>query len=542
MIKPHYYQLEAKNAFFNYFNEGGTGNPLICMPTGTGKSVVLADILRDVFRHYPNQRVMVLTHVWKLIQQNAEKLQVMWPTAPVGIHSAGLNKRDCHMPIIFGGIQSVAPTLEKNPLAFGWQDLIFIDEAHLLSGNDDSQYQQVIKILKTINPDLKVVGLTATPYRLKMGKLTEGGIFTDIAIDLTSHEWFKRLISEGYLCPLIGKPTNTKIEGLSSLGIVGGEYNQKQAEEIIDTDENTYNACREILEFGHDRNKCMVFAQGVDNAEHIAAMFQSLGVTATCVHSKLTKEQNKQRLEAYSNGKYWAMVGANMLTTGYDEPSIDIIADMQPTLSPGKHVQKLGRGTRVHKGKNNTLVLDFVNNIAHNGPIDDPVLPRKPGSKSGDPPPVKICPQPHCGAYNHASVRFCCNCGFEFLYQSKLEASASYASPMKTTEPVYETLSLMAPVFYSKHQGREKVPGIVPPPMAKVVYAVTAAKPIVVHLCFEHTGFARRKAHEWWHTHSPNAVPQTVDEFLSRTGELRIPRSLVVQTNLKYPEVKQYEF
>lgn len=556
-ITPHYYQTDAKLAVFNYFENGGTGNPLVCMPTGTGKSIVIADLLIDIFSAYPTQRVMVLTHVWKLIQQNAAKLQQMWPTAPIGIHSAGLGLRDCMMPIIFGGIQSVSSTLEKNPLAFGHRDLILVDEAHLLGGDDDSQYLKTVKALTLVNPYLKVIGFTATPYRLKMGLLTEGDIFSDIAYNITTHEWFQRLIGEGFLCPLIGKPTNTVIKGLDSIGITGGEFNQKQAEKVIDTDENTYNACREILEYGHDRNKCMVFAQGVANAEHIAAMLDSLGASAVAVHSKLSADENRKRLAAYSRGEVWAMVGANMLTTGYDEPSIDLIADMQPTLSPGKHVQKLGRGTRVFPGKNNTLVLDFVNNIANNGPIDDPVLPRKPGVKSGDPAPIKICDAPRlkqnegkgqkdillpgCGAYNHASVRYCCNCAEEFSFQNKLEGTASIASPMKQTEaPVYKTLRLMGPVFYTKHDGK-KEGGYTKPPSVKAVYPV-GIRPINKYLHFEHVGLPRHHAREWWRMHSANEPPDTVDEFLTRTSELRIPTAVVVLANQKYPEIMQYEF
>lgn len=535
MITPHYYQLEAKQAIFNYFESGGKGNPLVCMPTASGKSIVIADFLKDVFKMFPNQRVMMLTHVWKLILQNASKMQTFWPTAPIGIHSAGLKQRDTIMPIIFGGVQSVA----KNPAAFGHRDLLLIDEAHLLGSDEDTQYLTVIKELTKINPYLKVIGFTATPYRMKMGTLIDGGLFSDIAYDLTTHEAFTRLIAEGFLCPLIGKPTITQISGINNLHIQAGDFNQKEAEALIDKDEITYAACKELLEIGYNRNRCMAFAAGVNNAEHIAAMLQSFGASAAAVHSKLSDEENKSRLAAYERGEIWAIVGANMLTTGYDNPAIDLIADFQPTCSPGKHVQKLGRGTRVHPSKNNTLVLDFVGNIGRNGPIDDPVMPRKPGQKTGDV-PIKICPD--CTAYNHASARFCCNCAREFEFTTKLFAHAFNDSPMKQPEnPIVETVNVKQPVFYSKNKGKDKGQGITSPPTVKATY-ILGIRPVNVFLCFEHTGKPRRMAHEWWMRHSANEPPATVDEFLTRTNELRVPKSVTVHANIQFPQILSYDF
>lgn len=549
MITPHYYQLEAKHAIFNYFESGGKGNPLVCMPTASGKSIVIADFLRDVFSFYPNQRVMMLTHVWKLILQNASKMQTFWPTAPIGIHSAGLKQRDVIMPIVFGGVQSVA----KNPAAFGHRDLLLIDEAHLLSNDEDTQYLSVIKELTKINPFLKVIGFTATPYRMKMGTLLEGGLFSDICYDLTTHEAFTRLIAEGYLCPLIGKSTATQINGISNLSIQAGDFNQKQAEALIDRDEITFAACKELLDIGYNRNCCMAFAAGVNNAEHIAAMLQSFGASAAAVHSKLSDEENKKRLDAFERGELWAIVGANMLTTGYDNPKIDLIADFQPTCSPGKHVQKLGRGTRVHPSKNNTLVMDFVGNIGRNGPIDDPVMPKKPGEKTGDV-PIKICStdklvQPEdknkknegCGAYNHTSARNCCNCANEFGFTSKVFGAAFNDSPMKQDiNPVVEMVDIKQPVFYRRHEGKQKG-GMLGPPTIKATYLL-GMRPVNVFLCFEHTGKPRRIAHEWWMRHSGNEPPKTVDEFLSRTTELRVPKSVRVHTNLQFPEILSYEF
>ena len=138
MFKARYYQEEAEYAIFDYFSNGNNGNPIIAMPTGTGKSIVIANFIKHIFGYWPNQRVMMLTHVKELIEQNASKLQSVWPTAPLGIYSAGLRSREMIMPIVFGGVQSVSKAIEKslneqsnlppNLLHFGHRDLIIIDK------------------------------------------------------------------------------------------------------------------------------------------------------------------------------------------------------------------------------------------------------------------------------------------------------------------------------------------------------------------------------------------------------------------------------
>jgi DNA repair protein RadD len=112
MIKLRYYQEDAISAIFKYFSSH-TGNPILALPTGTGKSIVIAEFVRRVLQTWPGQRIIMLTHVKELIAQNAAKLQSIWPNAPMGIYSAGLNSRDMMMPIVFGGVQSVSKAIER---------------------------------------------------------------------------------------------------------------------------------------------------------------------------------------------------------------------------------------------------------------------------------------------------------------------------------------------------------------------------------------------------------------------------------------------
>jgi DNA repair protein RadD len=208
MIKiPYWYQRQAVDAIYSYF-ERHSGNPVIAMPTGTGKSVVIALFLYEVFCMWPNQRVVMATHDKRLIEQNADELREMWPLAPVGIFSAGLKMRQANMPIVFGGVK----TMVNDVQALGWRDLMLIDECHLLSPKDDSDYQKLIFELLKINPKMKVIGLTATPFRMRQGYITDGGIFSEIAYDITSKENFNRLVAEGFLCPLYPKATQIEMD------------------------------------------------------------------------------------------------------------------------------------------------------------------------------------------------------------------------------------------------------------------------------------------------------------------------------------------
>lgn len=534
-----WFQVEAVNSVFNYYDSGKSGNPLVCMPTGTGKSVVIGQIIRRIFSFAPNHRMMMLTHVKKLIEQNAEKLLNLWPNAPFGIYSAGLNSRETIMPIIFGGVQSVAKEIQRalkdGRQHFGWRDAVLIDEAHLLSPDEDSAYQFVISELKKINPYLKVIGFTATPYRMKQGMLTEGGIFTDICYDITDVNSFNRLIEEGYMAMLLAKPTETVID-LSKVGIVGGEFNQKQLEEATDQDAITIKACREMAEYGWNRHAWIVFGSSIKNAEHINEELQGLGIISTVVHSKL--KDCDRRIEDYKNGMYQCLVNKDMLTTGFDHPPIDFIGDLQATMSPGKHVQKLGRGTRPSRETNkiNCVVLDFAGNVRRIGPINDPKKPRKPGKATGDI-PIKVCPQ--CECYNHASSRFCSQCGLEFKFEVKIEETAGTDVVVRTNENVIETFTVKK-VIYNLHEKKDSQGRLTSPPSIKVSYFCDR-KRIDEWILPEHPRGAER-FRDWWQKRYNGQIPFTTAEALRLTSQLRMPQRIQVITNRQFPEVIGHEF
>jgi hypothetical protein len=292
---------------------------------------------------WANQRFLMLTHNKDLITQNYDKLIKIWPEAPVGIYSAGLNQRDIMHPIIFGGVQSVVNVVE----AFGHRDLLIVDEAHMISPKGNTMYQNVINRLKVINPYLKIIGLTASPYRMGQGLLTDGGIFDDICYNGTSVESFNRFLAQGYMSLLIPKRTNVEID-TDNIKIVNGDYAKGESDEAAD--KIMYEALKETMEQGYGRKSWLIFCAGIKSAEHAAEILTSFGISAAAVHSKIPVKERDKRMIAFKTGKLTAITGMNVFTTGFDHPPVDLIVVLRPTVSPGLHVQLLGRGTRPYDG------------------------------------------------------------------------------------------------------------------------------------------------------------------------------------------------
>lgn len=532
MITPYPHQRQAIDSLYNWFAANQEGNPLLVLPTGAGKSVVLAVMIREILQSWPDQRILVLTHVKELIEQNAKRLAAVWPEAPMGIHSAGLRRRDCFDPIIFAGIQSV----HSKALHLGRFDLILVDECHLISGKASSMYQQFFAASRQINPVIRIVGLTATDFRTGTGSLTHGhdALFAAVAyqIDLLY------LIEQGFLCPLVSRPVDTQID-VTGVQTQNGEFVAGQLESAADKDEITQAALSEAIALGADRQHWLVFCAGVNHAYHVTAALNARGVKAACVTGETPALARANAIAEYRAGRLRALVTVGVLTTGFDAPETDLLVMLRPTQSPGLYVQISGRGMRTAPGKTDCMVLDFAGNALRHGPVDQ-VKAWIPKPKTGPTAaPFKICPE--CESKVATSTRVC-YCGYEFDLSEKPKHDAhATTAPMLSTDIRAATVRKpVSRVIYCKHQSIGKMPSL------RVDYYDGLMKAASEWVCLQHDGYARRKAVQWWvqRRNDPALpVPDSIDEALDAMpyDNLKRPSAIVI-VQKKYPEIVGYEF
>lgn len=525
-MKLRPYQEDAVAAVWDYFRRE-TGNPILALPTGTGKSLVAAKLVEGMVKAYPSTRILGLTHVKELISNNYDTLLRIWPTAPAGVYSAGLKRKDVFAPITFGGIASI----RNKGLLFKNTDLVIIDECHLVSPNATTTYRRFIDELRQHRPTLKVIGLTATPYRLGLGTLLDGGLFTDIAYDITKGEDFITLIDAGYLAPLVPKKPSVQID-ISDIGTRQGEFIPADVSREMQRQDLTRKAMAEAFAAASDRRHWLVFATSIEHVDEIVALLREKGMPAAGVHSKIPDRDRDAAIAAFKAGQVQALVNKDILTTGFDFPSIDCIVMLRPTKSPGLWVQMLGRGTRPAPGKHDCLVLDFAGNTERLGPINYPTLPT-PSKKGAGTAPVRTCPE--CQTILHISIRQC-PCGYEFPLPPKFTEFASTADLIaKREEPVYGIFAVDR-VLATPHRKAGK------PPAVRVDYH-SGIRRFTTYVCPEHGGFATTQARRWWFIHGRDLgpMPSSAAELLARFSEVKAPYSIKVHLNRKYPDIVAYD-
>jgi DNA repair protein RadD len=411
-MKLRDYQQQTIDDLYKWFEAGNKGNPCLVMPTGSGKSHIIAALCKNALQEWPETQILMLTHVKELIEQNAEKLRQHWPSAPLGIYSASMGSKQLGEPITFAGIQSVS----KKGGLLGHQDLVIIDECHLVNHKAEGGYRTLLSTLYKTNPKLRVIGLTATPFRLGHGLITDKPAIFDALIEPIGIE---ELIAKKFLAPLRSKGTKVKLD-TAEVHKRGGEFIESELQAAVDTPKNNLSIVEEVISLSGERKAWLFFCAGVDHAHNVADQLNEHGIVASCVTGTTPKHEREQILADFKAGKIRALTNANVLTTGFDYPDIDMIAMLRPTMSPGLYVQMAGRGLRPKSHTDHCLVLDFAGVVATHGPITNVQPPKKAGEGNGEA-PVKVCPQ--CDELCHCAVKVCPACGwtFEVLPPAKLE-------------------------------------------------------------------------------------------------------------------------
>jgi DNA repair protein RadD len=498
---PRQYQIDCVQAAWDFLCSR-RDDPVLVLPTGAGKSWIIAALCRDAVERFDG-RVIVLAHRKELLEQNAEKIRALIPGLEVGIYSAGLKKRDTDHRILVAGIQSV---FDKAHL-IGLRQLCIIDESHLVA--DEGMYRTFLEDLKRFVPFVRRVGLTATPYRLDVGTLCgPDRLFARVAYKADVRE----LMNQGFLCPITTTPSLVKYD-TDKLHVRGGEFVPSEMNELFGDTAKVKAACQEIVAMTTDRHSVLIFCSGVQHAGNVANEIARLtGELVGCVTGETDPITRGATLHEFKAGRLKYVVNCDVLTTGFDAPNIDAIVILRATKSPGLLAQICGRGFRPHESKTDCLILDFGGNFRRHGPLDDPAYGVESSGSAQDSPgevPLKLCP--NCKEECHAAVNTCPGCGFAFpprelKHDTKPDETAPLVEPTTWT-----VLSWSMARHVGKKSQKEmlKVDYLVKRPLGNMTEAVNE------YICIAHDGYAQNKARQWWSQHTRALFTSDIKEALS---------------------------
>ena len=385
------YQADSVKAVIHYFRKHTTP-AVIVLPTGAGKSLVIAELAR-----LAKGRVLVLAHVKELVEQNHAKYEGYGLKG--SIFSAGLGRKETDQQVVFASVQSVVRNLDSFKNQFS---LLVIDECHRVPDEKTSSYQKVITHLRELNPGIKVLGLTATPYRLGMGwiyqyhtrgqvRTEESRFFRDCIFELP----IRYLLDENFLTPARMMDAPVLSYDFSQLKPAStGRYKEAEMDMVIDKAKRaTPQIVEQIIQYAKERKGVMVFAATVRHAQEIHGLLPE-GETAIVIGDTPTPERDAI-IQSFKNREIKYLVNVSVLTTGFDAPHVDLIAILRPTESVSLYQQIVGRGLRLSEGKSECLVLDYAGNSydLYQPEVGDP----KPDSTSE----IITIPCPACGFNNN---------------------------------------------------------------------------------------------------------------------------------------------
>jgi DNA repair protein RadD len=518
MFELRPYQSQALDALDVYWSNGG-GHPLVSMATATGKSLVIAWLIRDLMQRVPDLRILLLVHVRELIEQNVEHLLALWPDAPLGINCAALGRRDLDHPILFASIQSVFRGAE-----IGTRNLVLIDEAHLVPHSGDGMYRSLLDELRLLDPNMRIAGFSATCFRLDSGRLDEGEgkIFDNVVFDYGIGAG----IRDGWLSSLSSKRTDTQID-VSGVGRRGGEFVESELQAASNIDAVVNGACAEIVKHGAGRRSWLVFCTGVEHARHVRDVLRTFGVATEMVLGETPTDEREEIVTAFKAGEITCLVNVNVLTTGFNVPQVDLLAMLRPTLSTGLYVQMVGRGTRKADGKRDCLVLDFARNVWRHGPVDSVDPKSKAAAKPGDV-LVKACPG--CDELVAINTYTCSSCGYEWPRPAPKPKHATVADAVPVLSMGQTWVAVTVTTFRIHYKRNDPSA----PPSLCVGY-LCGLSVYSEYISLQRDGYARARAEKWWFAMGGEApVPATVAEALDRTNELGRPFEIALYRNGQY--------
>ena len=529
------YQSRAVTDLFAWWTKHQEDHdiPLLVLPTAAGKSVICAEIVRQMWDQWPlfHPRTVVLVPSKELAEQNAAKLRALLPpNISVGFVSASLGTKKYSADVIVATIGSI----HKASHLLGNIKAVVIDEAHLVSqkAGDAGMYRSFLSELSQLC-EFRTVGMTATPFRGNGVWLTDGDepLFTGIASRVSMRE----LLDAKFIAPLVPPDRlETRIDA-SHVGIANGDY--KIGELSREVEKYLSKVAAEAIKIASERKKWIAFTPSVDNAESLSDKLNELGIVSAVVCGETPKQEREDLIRQFKSHQIHCLVTVLALSVGFDVPDVDCIVWCRPTKSPVLYVQGMGRGTRIADGKDDCLVLDFTDTVERLGPVDT-IQGRAKKRSGSQEAPYSICPD--CGERNAPAALVCVHCGATIREEEvkPLDAKVSYAALLSTQTDVAELVwHDITRVDYAIHRKEGK------PDSLRVDYFSGLLRTASEWVCFDHHGYAKEKAYQWWARRNPNGIqPNNTFVAFGLSKQLASPARIATRKNGKYTEVKHYEF
>lgn len=521
---------------------------LLQAATGAGKTIIFSELIKRLLKEF-RMRIAVLAHRRELIIQTADKLRKVWPGVPLGIACAGVTGNiNLHSPVVVGSIQTLA-TRANRTAPF---HLIILDEVHRLPAkNKESQFRQFLDKMESNFSDLRVLGVTATPYRLAHGYIygteCKPG-FENWFSKLHFRIGIRDLQEQGFLCGVRAKEAENIEAELMGIRTTGGEYNLQDLSDLMSREVHVGSAVNAYREYGENRKHVVVFCVTIEHAKLVRHAFQEAGLSTGCVHSEMTLQERDRVLADYESGKLRILTNVGVLQEGWDSPQTDCIILCRPTKSPALYVQQIGRALRIHPGKEDMLILDLSGNIHTHGDPDNPQI-KIPGiSKKAPPPATKTCPQ--CKGIVLATAKECrCivlspegiarECGYQWPAPELVERNEPVVLvdvQWKAPEQRYLKIEDIEPVEYESKAGNKMLKLFV----HGSLNGGKLPKRLMDFLDFEGNAseYGRKKARMFWRQlGGDEPPPDTIQEALERFDELTVPEEVKVREDGPYLKI-----
>lgn len=527
-MKLRYYQEDCIKSLYDWLHTEAK-EPLCVLPTGTGKSIVIAQFIKTFLQQFPNTRIICCIDTKELVEQNYLALKGIWQNAPAGVYSAGLKRKQSGRQVLFGGIQS----MYNKSHVIGRADILIVDEAHMANCNPGSMWNTFIKELQP----QRIIGFTATPYRNDCGVIYsgKGTVFDGICYEYS----VKQAMKDKYLSDIIPKTMTTHFD-TSGIKMQNGDFSESELQDVVNTDEKNEAVIEEIIKYGKDRKGWLIFSAGCEHARQLDAILASKGYEGGVVLGDTPDTTRDKLIRDFKDRKLQYLINNAVLTKGFDAPHIDLLAAVRPTMSPVLWAQMVGRAFRICDDKENALLLDFAENIQRFGFIDEIEYRKRKKNDVEGVPPTKTCPD--CDSILHAALRECPYCGFEFPKPEPEFNKKAYGGAVLSTQVVPEWKEVEA-MYVSKHKTQK------PTPTLRIEYVCTNLERYFEYICLEHEAgsFPRNKAIGWWlentdkhlikdiditnwlvREHGVDTIPKTIDDAVKMQEAIIKPSRIKV--------------